>query len=61
LQIKPTGDLDGTEAAQMFGNKLGVEEPVATQSQARYQVNQGHLAGIGLASEHALAEKGTAQ
>jgi len=41
----------------MLGEELGVEKNVTTFDQARDEVDEGHLAGVGLTAEHALAEE----
>jgi hypothetical protein len=50
-------DLLGAELAKMFCYKLSVEQAEPPVFEARYQVNQGDLAGVCLVGEHALAEK----
>src|SRR5689334_7327287 len=51
---------DRAEALQMLGDELGIEELESSDSQPRYEMDQRHLARIGRAAEHALAEKGRA-
>jgi len=41
----------------MLGDELGVEEGVAALDQARDEMDERDLAGIGLVAEHAFAEK----
>src|SRR3954454_12476536 len=49
--------LDRAEALQMLGDELRIEELESADSQPRYEMDQRHLACIGRAAEHALAEK----
>jgi hypothetical protein len=55
--IAAAGDFDAPEAGEMRRQELGVEQAVAAESQPGDQVNQGDLARLALAAEHALAEK----
>ena len=50
-------DLDTAELRQMRGQELGVEQTIAAEPQPRDQMDQGHLARVGLAAEHAFAEE----
>src|SRR5437764_773651 len=59
--IAGPGDLDPAELRQMRGQKLGVEQPVPAEPQARGEVDQRDLARIGDPAEHALAEKRRAE
>jgi hypothetical protein len=61
LAIDVARDLDRAEALEMLGDELGIEQREATALQARHQMHQGHLAGVGLAAEHALAEERPAE
>jgi len=49
------------EARQMFGQELGVEQLESAELEARHQMDERNLAGVGLAREHALAEERAAQ
>jgi len=50
-------DLDRAEARQMRGDELRVEKRKAAFDQPRHEMDEGDLARIGLAAEHALAEE----
>ena len=41
----------------MLGDELGVEQREAARPQPRDQIDQGDLAGVAVAREHALAEE----
>ena len=50
-------DLLDAELPQVIGDELHVEQQEAAEAQPRHQVDQGHLAGVGGAREHAFAEE----
>src|SRR5579864_7990384 len=54
-------DLDRTEAAQMLGDILRVEQFEPAHDQARHQMHKRYLGRIADAVKHALAEKRPAQ
>jgi len=54
-------NLDRAETPQMFGDELHIQKPVTAFAQQGDQRRQRRLAGIGLAREHAFAEKRAAQ
>ena len=60
-RIAAARDLDRTEAAQMLGHVLGVEQFEASGDQPRHQMHQRHLRGVAGPVEHALAEEGASQ
>src|SRR5215813_12220787 len=55
--IVPAGDLDAAEAGEMRRQELGVEQEVAAETQPGDEVNEGDLARLALAAEHAFAKK----
>ena len=59
--ITPPADLDAAEARQMRRQKLGIEQAEAAEAQAGDQVNEGDLARVVLAAEHAFAKKHRAE
>jgi len=61
LQIALARYLDGAEADQMIGQKLGIEKFKAIALEARHQMHQRDLGGIGLNGKHAFAEKDAGQ
>jgi hypothetical protein len=50
-------DFDGTEACQMVGHELAIEQHKSAELHPRYQPRQGDLRRIGRAAEHALAKE----
>ena len=61
LVIGRPRDLDGAKCAQMIGDELGVEEPIAAGPEPRHQVDEGDFRRIAGMVEHALAEEGAAE
>src|SRR3954453_11976462 len=59
--VLATRYLDRAEALQMLGDELCVEELEAADAQPGDEMDESHLAGIGGAAEHALAEEGGAE
>jgi hypothetical protein len=55
------GDFDRSQAAQMVGHELAVEQPIASDPEARDQPGQSDLRGVLANREHALAEEGRAE
>ena len=54
-------NFDRAEAAQMFGDILGVEQLEPACDQPRHQMHQRHFRRVAGAMEHALAEEGPPQ
>src|SRR3546814_11413905 len=50
-----------TEAGQMLRRELCVQQHEAALAQGRHKIDQGDLAGVGRATQHAVAEEGAAQ
>ena len=61
LVIGRAADLHATEARQMVGDELGVEQTKAAGVQPGDQGDQSELRGVAAAAEHALAEEGGAE
>jgi hypothetical protein len=50
-------DFDPAKLRKVRGQKLGVEEAIAAEPQARGQMHECDLARVGHSAEHAFAEK----
>ena len=59
--VQAARNFPRAELGQMGGHELRVQQPKATQSQARDQMHQRDLGGVGDEAEHALAEERAAQ
>ncbi len=54
-------DFFGSEASQMFREKLHVQQLESPALYVFHQMQQGHLRGIGLVVKHRFTEKRTSQ